>query len=151
MFVHPQDVNGIPQLHPHEGNKAKFSPQHTVDDHHHRSLGSNDNFQSLLVDKNGNEYDPYSLAWRYLGLYIDCDTNDGDSNHDRRNRQLHSGDEGGKCERKLLWAAYVDSKYKGLGIEEYQLYDIETGEWDDTACVASGDKHRCVRLDCHEP
>jgi hypothetical protein len=28
---------------------------------------------TYLVDANGNSYDPYSVAWRYLGMYIDCD------------------------------------------------------------------------------
>lgn len=26
-----------------------------------------------------------------------------------------------------------------------------TGEWDDSACKASGERHRCARMDCHEP
>ena len=38
-----------------------------------RSLGSNHGYESLLVDSRGNSYEPYSLAWRYLGLYSDCD------------------------------------------------------------------------------
>ena len=37
--------------------------------------GGNNQNQYLLVDKDGITYDPYSLAWRYLGIYIDCDIN----------------------------------------------------------------------------
>jgi hypothetical protein len=64
----------------------------------HRDLGgSNDNQQqSYLVDSSGNAYEPYSLAWRYLGMYIDCDFEPAASsssyeddefqgNYDRRN------------------------------------------------------------------
>lgn len=46
---------------------------------------------AYLVDENGNTYDAYSLAWRYLGLYIDCD--------------VETGDYYGGCTRKVLWAA----------------------------------------------
>ena len=68
-LLHPSDISGIPELH-HEYRGATSS-LHDVHRDRHRSLGSNDqDFQSLLVDKDGNEYDPYSLAWRYLGLYI---------------------------------------------------------------------------------
>ncbi|KAL7533736.1 hypothetical protein ACHAXR_005409 [Thalassiosira sp. AJA248-18] len=125
---------------------------------HDRLLGSNDNFQSLLVDKHGNEYDPYSLAWRYLGLYMDCDVNDAnaewnqDNDNDMHRRRLPGeDDEGGQCQRKVLWAAYVDPRYKGNTIEEYEFYDLASGEWDDSACLASGKRHRCARMDCHEP
>lgn len=117
-----------------------------------RSLGSNDNyFESLLVDKNGNEYDPYSLAWRYLGLYIDCEYEDSDENgYSQRGRRLKDDDDENDCERKLLWAAYHDKRYRGNTIEEYQFFDLASGEWDDSACKASGERHRCVRMDCHE-
>ncbi|KAL9190458.1 hypothetical protein ACHAXT_007669, partial [Thalassiosira profunda] len=121
----------------------------------HRSLGSHDesDYASILVDKHGNEYDPYSLAWRYLGLYIgDCDAAGDDDNGSRdHGRRLPSDDEGGECgERKVLWAAYVDRRYRGNAIEEYSFYDIGTKEWDDSACRASGKRHRCARMDCHE-
>ena len=44
---------------------------------------NDDNYQSYLVDSDGNSYEPYAMAWRYLGMYIDCDvqqeySNDGD-------------------------------------------------------------------------
>ena len=71
-----------------------------------RVLDSNDDFTSYLVDEDGNEYEPYSLAWRYLGMYIDCDIdneNDDDDDDDDEERRLDSGD--GDCERVLLWAA----------------------------------------------
>ena len=62
-----------------------------------------------------------------------------------------SDDDGGDCSRKVLWAAYVDPRSRGNEVEEYQYYDLSTGEWDDRACAASGKRHRCVRMDCHEP
>jgi len=117
-----------------------------------RGLEGEKNYQNYLVDKDGVEYDPYSLAWRYLGLYIDCNADNGDDDHDNHNnhRRLHE-DEGGQCQRKLLWAAYVDRRYEGNTIEEYKFYDINTGDWDNSTCLASGEEHRCVKLNCHEP
>ena len=52
-----------------------------------RSLESNDDYESLLVDANGNKYDPDRLAWRYLGIYKDC-SDDGED------------DEGGDDDRR---------------------------------------------------
>lgn len=139
------DPEGIPELHP-ANDKAGGST------HDHRSLGSNyGDFQSLLVDNNGNEYDPYSLAWRYLGLYVDCDVDINSDVYYYRNRKLKEGENNGGCQRKLLWAAYVDHGYKGNAIKEYSFYDIATGEYDDAACQASGKRHQCARMDCHEP
>lgn len=78
-----------------------------------RSLGGGgdgkDAFQSVLVDSDGNAYEPYAIAWRYLGLYIDCDDDDdeeGADDDDGEGRRL-SGDHGDDedCSRKLLWAA----------------------------------------------
>ena len=119
-------VNGRQKKNAHERKRS--------DAYEHRDLGSNDNsYESYLVDASGNEYEPYSLAWRYLGMYIDCDfepqsTNyedyqnsysdyQGQINRARRNRErrspnsnednernLGSGD-GGDCPRVLLWAA----------------------------------------------
>ena len=43
-----------------------------------------------LVDSDGNEYEPYATAWRYLGMFIDCGGNN--------NRY-------GSCYRRVLWAA----------------------------------------------
>lgn len=122
--------------------------------------GGNNQNQYLLMDKDGITYDPYSLAWRYLGIYIDCDINaisttgGGDDNdHNRAHRQLPGEEENNsdQCPRKLLWAAYIDSRYENNTIEEYKFYDILTGEWDNSTCLASGTKRRCVNLNCHEP
>lgn len=131
-----------------------------------RVLDSNDNenFQSYLVDSRGNEYDvAYALAWRYLGMYIDCDVDayvngdDDNSNHGEgdgsqdRNRFLGSGDGSGddtdSCSRTILWAAYVDPRYRGGSIGEYQYYDWYTDIWNKTSCQTK----RCARMDCHEP
>lgn len=152
------DTKELPELSLHErglsSEQPRWSPRHSLE----RDLYSADNYQSYLVDSSGNAYDPYSLAWRYLGLYIDCDISNSTNfyqyyNYNNGyNRKLHEDNRGGdgECERKLLWAAYVDTKYKGNGIEEYQFYDIKNGTYDDSACIASGTSHRCVKLDCHE-
>jgi hypothetical protein len=67
-----------------------------------RALQENGDYTSYLVDKDGNEYEPYSLAWRYLGMYLDCDV---DKEEDRRNLENRDG---GNCDRVLLWAAVSD-------------------------------------------
>jgi hypothetical protein len=77
---------------------GSFDGDHTTRDD--RLLESRDDFTSYLVDKNGNEYEPYSLAWRYLGMYIDCDIEQADGNQRR-----FLEDSGGDCERVLSWAA----------------------------------------------
>lgn len=64
--------------------------------------GDEDNYESYLVDKNGNAYEPYSLAWRYLGTYIDCDI---DAQRDEEERFLEGDGDGDDCERVVLWAA----------------------------------------------
>ena len=94
---------------------------------------------SYLVDDSGTRYDPNQLFWRYLGLFVDCD----------------GVTSGGYCTRKLLWAAYLDRRYEGNGIEEYQFYDLATDAWDDSTCYANGgrssSKARCAPMDCHAP
>lgn len=140
----------IPELFVNEASRTAthWSPRHS------RDLYSADNYNSYLVDSSGNAYEPYSLAWRYLGLYIDCDISNSTNfyqyyNYDNA-RRLPEGNNDGECERKLLWAAYHDPKYKGNTIEEYQFYDFVNGTYDDSTCQASGTSHRCVKLDCHE-
>ena len=72
-----------------------------------RALGgsSDEDFTSYLVDQDGNEYEPYSLAWRYLGMYIDCDIDEESNQEERRLGGSDSGSGDGDCERVLLWAA----------------------------------------------
>jgi hypothetical protein len=130
-----------------------------------RLLGGNDedSQSSYFVDSDGNAYEPYSLAWRYLGMYIDCDVeddidqylySDGGVNRALQEREegriLKSGDKSGDgdgddCSRKVLWAAYRDPGYMGGSIGEYQFYDWRTDTWDKTTCQTS----RCAKMDCH--
>lgn len=107
------------------------------------------------MDSSGNPYEPYSLAWRLLGTYMDCDLQGeegdeeekDDEEHDgRRRRRLSGSGDGDDCQRKLLWAAYHNPKYRGDAIGEYQIYDWRTRSWDTSTC--SGRK--CTRMDCHE-
>ena len=106
---------------------------------------------------NGENFPTCSLSWRYLGIYVDClegSGEGGEGSFDER-RELHSGDEEEEeaCGRKLLWAAYHDPRHRGVSnpIEEYSFFDIQKDEWNDSACKASGNRHRCARLNCHEP
>ncbi|KAL3936388.1 MAG: hypothetical protein SGARI_002576, partial [Bacillariaceae sp.] len=135
-----------------------FSPP-TMNFNIPRALESNDNDGqgSYLVDGDGNAYDAYSLAWRYLGMYIDCDVDDANSDissyvggddvyrKQRKNRKLNSGDDGDDCSRKVLWAAYRDPGYKDGEIGEYQYYDWRTDTWDKSTCQTN----RCAKMDCH--
>ena len=121
-----------------------------------RSLRGED-LENLLVDKDGVAYDPNSLSWRYLGLYVDCDDqdNNGSGSRDDGNGNDDGGGGGGGsyCQRKLLWAAYLDKRYKqysGNGIGDYKLYDVSSGGYDSTSCDGYGSS-RCAKLDCHEP
>jgi hypothetical protein len=131
----------------------------------------NDNHQTYLADNEGTAYEPYSLAWRLLGMYIDCDVEEQQNDNDKNNggndgndvhrerrqlkrqenpyndrRSLASGDtDDGGCSRKLLWAAYHDPGYKDASIGEYQYYDWRTDTWDKSTCQTQ----RCARMDCH--
>lgn len=102
-----------------------------------RLLYDNDDYQSYLVDGNGVEYEEsYALAWRYLGMYIDCDiesSNEDEDGSQNQYRFLENDDGSDSCYRKILWAAYVDPKYRGGSIGEYQYYDWYTDTWDDSS------------------
>ena len=66
-----------------------------------RDLGSGDEDNFLVNPRTGEEYEPYSMAWRYLGVYLDCDRDD---EAEEQRRRL-SGDNDAPCLRKVLWAA----------------------------------------------
>ena len=162
-FLEEPGTSGLSAVFP--GNSERRESSSRLWDRE-RGLGSNDQdyYLTYIVDKNGNEYEPYALAWRYLGMYMDCEKEDcadesgGDCDDDRRrtlrdDRHLGgSNDEGGNCERMLLWAAYVDHQYTGHSIGGYQFYDVETGEYDQSMCQTQSWKvwDRCKRLDCHD-
>jgi hypothetical protein len=86
---------------------------HDEDSSRDRFLESKDDNSDWLVDEDGNSYEPYSLAWRYLGMYIECekdqdedDQEQQDDSRDNRRRYLSSSDDRRRgCARKLLWAA----------------------------------------------
>ena len=77
----------------------------SIFDRHRNLEGSNDEYTSYLVDKNGNEYEPYSLAWRYLGMYIDCDIEEQDVDREQEGDERRFLSDDSNCERVLLWAA----------------------------------------------
>jgi hypothetical protein len=128
----------------------------------------NNNFHSQFLENSATTYyDEYSQAWRMLGFYIDCNANTdvrarvaSGASYRRSHRQLNQGNaKYATCQRYLLWAAYVDVNYEGGGIGEYQLFDTNTGKWDDTACRTINPTYdstdeddirsRCVPMDCH--
>mmetsp|Transcript_37366 Transcript_37366/g.55682 ORF Transcript_37366/g.55682 Transcript_37366/m.55682 type:complete len:640 (-) Transcript_37366:155-2074(-) len=117
----------------------------------HRHLGgSGDGDNNYLVDSSGNSYPSYSLAWRYLGLFIDCSSNNNNNNN---RRHLDDNNENNNaCQRKLLWAAYHDPGYKGGSIGEYSFYNTDSASWDGRTCRAQPwwKVTRCQRMDCHE-
>jgi hypothetical protein len=69
-----------------------------------RGLNDKNDYNSYLVDGDGNAYEPYSLAWRYLGIFIDCGDQQDESGSEE-DRRLSSDDRGNGCARKVLWAA----------------------------------------------
>ena len=97
--------------------------------------------------ENGGAYDSYSLAWRFLGIYIDCNNNNNDGNQ--------GGNDEASCQRILLWAAYQNKAYRGYGMGEYSIYDWRQRAWDTSTCVLNGNDNNvennesCTRLDCH--
>jgi hypothetical protein len=76
-----------------------------------------------FVDSYGNEYESYAMAWRYLGMYMDCS-----SSSRRQLRTLSWYDSYYKksktCYPKILWAAVrhdIDSKNEATRIERFHL------------------------------
>ena len=121
-------INGLTQ------NQTHRKRNREANDHHHRhhrvqnwdlvrgDLSSilrksrdleskdDDGSSTYFVDADGNEMEPYSMAWRYLGMYMDCDLDEsyvqGQGDDRQRTRQLGDSEDGeGDCERVLLWAA----------------------------------------------
>jgi hypothetical protein len=84
-----------------------------------RVLEASDSITSYLVDENGNEYEPYSLAWRYLGMYIDCDIEQANGNERR-----FLEDSGGACERVLLWAAVSQVGVGNVGLASNPITNV---------------------------
>ena len=91
-----------------------------------------------FVDGTETVYDDFSLAWRFLGFYEDCNVcvQDGGGDDDNENENDNENEifvdalecfENGKdntvCRRYALWAAYADNGYEGNGASEYQHYD----------------------------
>lgn len=87
-----------------------------------RELG--DGYNSPYFEDYDLAGDSYSLAWRYLGVYID---DDGYS-------------------RKVLWAAYYDPGYSYDQIGGYSFFDWTNQKWDNSTCKSSS----CIKMNCHD-
>jgi len=103
---------------PEKAEKVSEEELESMDSEYIRKLnwgsGSGGSELSYFVDP-GEDYDMWSQAYRMLGGFIDCDNakaedDGGDSQED---------DEGGRCSRWMMWAAYVDPNYQGNGYDEY--------------------------------
>lgn len=104
--------------------KERRDQQHKQSRIKERDLGSSsedgeDAYQSFLTKRSGVEYDPYALAWRYLGMYIDCDITfetSEESPEERSRRRLEDSED--DCERKVLWAAVSRVVDRWLCVQE---------------------------------
>ena len=93
---------------------------------------------SVYAESQTTQYDGYQQAWRLVGYFVDCGQNASSNNDDNE-------DGSSSCPRYLLWGAYIDPKYKGGGVNEYQYY--QNGKYNAAACT---DDSRCAKMDCHE-
>mmetsp|Transcript_29422 Transcript_29422/g.33848 ORF Transcript_29422/g.33848 Transcript_29422/m.33848 type:complete len:486 (+) Transcript_29422:98-1555(+) len=99
---------------------------------------------ALFMEGENTAYSGYSQAWRYLGFYIDCNSDIVEFDDDGYRRRL-SGDDYEGCTRYLMWAAYIDPYYEGGGLAEYQFYN----RWNDTWTSYCDDEDVCRYMDCH--
>lgn len=116
-----------------------------------RHLGGSGDENGYFTDpETGESYPPYSLSWRYLGMYIDCDANN--NNNDRQRSLNEDNNNNSGCQRQLLWAAYHDPGYRGGSIGEYALYNRQEERYSGATCRAQfwWPFTRCRRLNCHE-
>lgn len=102
-------------------------------------------------------HDSYATSWRYLGAYLDCGSSSYSSAYSSGSTSHYSSyclycnrRELKSCKnptRRLLWAAYYDASYSGDQIGEYQYYNSDDSEWDDSTCSGNN----CKKMDCHDP
>uniref|UniRef100_A0A7S4AQU1 Uncharacterized protein n=1 Tax=Pseudo-nitzschia australis TaxID=44445 RepID=A0A7S4AQU1_9STRA len=151
---------------------AMASSEMSQNGKHLRRLSDNNSVHKFrgngpFADGTETFYYDFSLAWRFLGFYTDCnvcigddDDDNDDNNNDNNNNGgeeyfvapsecLENGEDRTVCRRYAMWAAYVDEAYEGKGPSEYQHFDHRTKRWDRSACSRNGG--RCAKLDCHNP
>jgi hypothetical protein len=68
-----------------------------------RLLGGGDG--DYMQDDQGNKFATYSMSWRYLGMYIDCDLPEPDVDAVNRQRRHLKDNKNNQCVRKVMWAA----------------------------------------------
>eukprot|EP00536_Pseudo-nitzschia_multiseries_P005442 jgi/Psemu1/65095/estExt_Genemark1.C_1020004 len=147
-----------PELSQNGSYLRRLSDQSVFDDYHG---------DGPFVDATETAYYDFSVAWRFLGFYMDCnvcvevgeDKGDDDANNNEGDDEkekvvtpsecLQNGEDRTVCRRYALWAAYVDESYEGKGPNEYQHFDRRTKRWDQSGCSSS--EERCAKLDCHDP
>ena len=59
-----------------------------------RELDDAGYYYNYFADQYGYAYEPYSLSWRYLGMYIDCDIEGANNAYDGENGDEDDGDDG---------------------------------------------------------
>jgi len=132
------------------------------------SSSSSSSTATFLAESQTTEYDGYQQAWRLLGYFVDCQSasaQEENGNNNNNNENNNNNDDGeASCQRYLLWAAYIDPNYQGLGVSEYQYYDATRHAYDPTACQAIAadndsssssyfwnNNNNCPKkMDCHE-
>jgi hypothetical protein len=73
-----------------------------------RLLGGGDG--DYMEDDQGNTYATYSMSWRYLGMYIDCDLPEEQDEGMDVDRQRQLKDDNNQCVRKVMWALVSTSR-----------------------------------------
>lgn len=75
---------------------------------------------------NSASYDKWSIAYRLIGAYIDCDSAKYNNNNNNKNNKRNLGNNNNNnnngnssCSRWVIWAAYYNTHYTGGGYYEY--------------------------------
>jgi hypothetical protein len=68
---------------------------------------------------NSASYDKWSVAYRLIGAYIDCDATSSNGNNNKKENQNNNNNGNSSCSRWVIWAAYYNTLYKGGGYNEY--------------------------------
>ena len=66
------EANPLPNVHSIRSSSSSTTLQRILNDNNNNNQ-HNEALVSLLRDSKGIQYNPDAIAWRYLGMYVDCD------------------------------------------------------------------------------